>query len=299
MSPVSNWNIATSDSEKIKYTLNIGGTEITTEDIDFIKALRSVDDSATVLTQIVQEFKDQTLLNIKDGMAASIKEKVKELEKENEVNITKNFNFGPCSDRAKISHLGIAVLNSNNEWVSYDKENGEIVNVDLVNFGCNDFVYMIPVAIKDVAVGDAIIHNHHVMFVTRVKDKNLSVIDVTDGEVKKILPTKSVFGFNFITKLVSLIDFSASTASEDNPFGDMLPFLLLGNSDNKGSDMLPLVFMLMNKDGKDGGFFSSSTSSTQMMLMAMMMGNGKQNRDMQNLLPLMFLTNGNTKTAIS
>jgi len=209
----------------------------------------------------------------------------------------KNFNFGPCGDRAKISHLGIAVQNNNNEWVSYDKENEEIVNVDLINFGGNNFVYMIPVAIKDVTAGDAIIHNHHVMYVVKVKEKYLSVIDVTDGEIKKILPTKSIFGFDFITKIVSLVDFTAPTANEDNPFGNMLPFLLLGNNDNnRSNDALPLAFMLMNKDGQDGGLFSSSTSSTQMMLMAMMMTNGKDGHDIQNLLPLMFLMNENTKT---
>jgi hypothetical protein len=216
-----------------------------------------------------------------------------------DMNIVPNFNFGLCGDRAKISHLGIAVQNSNGEWVSYDKENNEIVNVDLINFGCDNFVYMMPVAIKDVTEGDAIIHNRHVMFVTKARGKTISVIDVTDGEIKKILPTKSVFGFDFVTKIVSLVDFTASAANEDNPFGNMLPFLLLNNDNNRSNDVLPLAFMLMNKDGQDGGLFSSSTSSTQMMLMAMMMTNGKNGCDTQNLLPLIFLMNENTKTATS
>lgn len=219
-------------------------------------------------------------------------------EEGNSMNIMKNFNFGPCGDRAKISHLGIAVQNSNGEWVSYDKENNEIVNVDLINFGCDNFVYMMPVAIKDVAEGDAIIHNHHVMFVTKARSKVISVIDVTDGEIKKILPTKSIFGFDFITKIVSLIDFTASTANEDNPFGNMLPFLLLGNNDNKNNDALPLVLMLMNKENPGLGGLSSSSPSVQMMLMAMLM-NGQNGNSVQNFLPLMFLMNENTKTATS
>lgn len=234
-----------------------------------------------------------------DSLNESRSEKIKEItQKENGMNVMKNFNFGPCGDRAKISHLGIAVQNANGEWVSYDTDNEEIVNVDLINFGCDNFVYMIPVAIKDVMPGDAIIHSHHVMYVIRVKNKALQVIDITDGEIKKILPTKSIFGFDFVTKIVSLVDFTASAANEDNPFGNMLPFLLL-NSDNKSNDILPLAFMLMNKDGQDGGLFSSSASSTQMMLMAMMMTNGKNGCDTQNLLPLMFLMNENTKTATS
>lgn len=199
------------------------------------------------------------------------------------MDLMKNFNFGPCGDRAKISHLGIAVQNTNNEWVSYDKENNEIVNVDLINFGGNNFVYMLPVALKDVAEGDAIIHNRHVMFVTKAKEKSISVIDVTDGEIKKILPTKSVFGFDFVTKLVSLVDFTASTASEDNPFGNILPFLLLGNNDRNNA--LPLALMMMNGNN---GLNLTQNDSQSMMLMAMLLSNSDQT-ELSNVLPLMML----------
>jgi len=270
-------------------SIDLDGEKITVDDIKFIHELQK---------QLQQEV-EHTCNLINQDKLKNIKKKIQNQEKGNSMNIMKNFNFGPCGDRAKISHLGIAVQNSNGEWVSYDKDNNEIVNVDLINFGCDNFVYMIPVAIKDIAEGDAIIHNHHVMFVIKAKEKSISVIDVTDGEIKKILPTKSMFGFDFITKIVSLVDFTASTADEDNPFGNMLPFLLLNNDNNRSNDVLPLAFMLMNKDGQDGGFFSSSTSSTQMMLMAMMMINGKNGCDTQNLLPLMFLMNKNTKTATS
>lgn len=222
-------------------------------------------------------------------------------EERNEMNLTKNFNFGPCGDRAKISHLGIAVQNSNGEWVSYDKDNNEIVNVDLINFGCDNFVYMMPVAIKDVAEGDAIIHNRHVMFVTKVKEKVVSVIDVTDGEIKKIMPTKSIFGFDFITKIVSLVDFSASTADEDNPFGNILPFLLLGNSNDGGGDALPLALIMM-MNGNNGVNLTQKDSQSTMMMMAMLFSNLNQTKtNMSEILPLMMLmqkSNGNMKMEI-
>lgn len=168
-----------------------------------------------------------------------------------------NLEFGPCGDRAKISPLGISIKNANNEWVSYDKEKHEIVNVDLLNFGNSNFVYMIPVALKDIAEGDAIIHNKHIMFVKKIRSDGITVVDVTDGEYKKILPTKSMFGFDFITKVVSIMDFVENEASEDNPFGDILPFLLLGG-DNK-SDVFPL-FLMMNKN----------LSNTNLMMYALM-----------------------------
>lgn len=163
----------------------------------------------------------------------------------------KNFRFGPCGDRAKISHLGIAVLNNNQEWVSYDKENNEIVNVDLINFGNGNYVYMIPVSVKDINIGDAIIHNGHIMFVKAIRSDYIQAVDVTAGELKRILPTKNIFGFDFITKIVSLIDMSKVSASEDNPFGNLLPLMLM----NKDNSILP--FLLFNeKENIDPMLFS-------------------------------------------
>ena len=171
---------------------------------------------------------------------------IKDLQKkENNMDTMKNFHFGPCGDRAKISHFGIAVKDLNNSWVSYNKDTNEIVNVDPINFGDGNYIYMIPVALKEIKIGDIIIHNKHIMFVKAIKNDGLRVIDITAGEEKKILPTKSIFGFDFITKLISLIDFSKTTANEDNPFGNMLPFLLL--NDNKKNDILPLILMMNNE----------------------------------------------------
>ena len=286
---------ATTTTVNYSSPIEIEGKRLTGKDVEFISNLQKEYDN---LLECLRTIQRDSLVAAREDLLAAKRKAVEDLEKEKEEkDMMKNFNFGPCGDRAKISHLGIAVQNTNNEWVSYDKENGEIVNVDLINFGGDNFVYMIPVALKDVTEGDAIIHNHHVMFVTKVREKNLSVIDVTDGEIKRILPTKSIFGFDFITKIVSLVDFTASTANEDNPFGNILPFLLF-NDNNRSNDVLPLAFMLMNKDGQEGGLFSS-TSSMQTMFMAMMMMNNNKDSNMQTLLPMMLLMNRNenTKTA--
>ena len=276
--------------------IEIEGKRLTGKDVEFISNLQKEYDN---LLECLRTIQKDSLIAAREDLLAAKRKAVDDLEKEKEEkDMMKNFNFGPCGDRAKISHLGIAVQNTNNEWVSYDKENGEIVNVDLINFGGDNFVYMIPVALKDVTEGDAIIHNHHVMFVTKVREKNLSVIDVTDGEIKRILPTKSIFGFDFITKIVSLVDFTASTANEDNPFGNILPFLLF-NDNNRSNDVLPLAFMLMNKDGQEGGLFSSTSSMQTMFMAMMMMNNNNKDSNMQTLLPMMLLMNRNenTKTA--
>lgn len=210
-------------------------------------------------------------------------------KKESEsMDIMKNFHFGPCGDRAKISPIGIAIKNSNGEWVSYDKEKNEIVNVDLLNFGNSNFVYMIPVAIKDIAKGDAVVHNKHIMFVKKVKEDGIIVVDVTDGEYKKILPTKSMFGFDFMTKVVSLIDFTGIEASADNPFGNLLPFLLMNGEENN-SDALPLILMMTNS--KNGGTFPSDISPLVMMMALKNSSTVQEGSSMSTILPLMMLMN--------
>lgn len=198
------------------------------------------------------------------------------------MNMFKNFHFGPCGDRAKISHLGIAVLNSNQEWVSYDKEKNEIVNVDLISFGNGNYVYMIPVSLKEIAIGDAVVHNGHVMFVKSIKQDYIQAIDVTAGEIKRILPTKSIFGFDFITKIVSLINMSEMSASEDNPFGNFLPFLFLEN--NKENNMLPLMLMM-----------SKNQMSTLDPIMMMLLCENK-NTNENNLLPLIWMMSQQKKS---
>lgn len=288
---LSGMAISTDSSAAPSYSINIGGTTLKTTDIDFIHALQrcggSNQDVVVGLQNFMQTCKanwayipqEYTWTTTTSGTNMpkydnTIKYSPTQ-EKEDNVNMLKNFHFGPCGDRAKISHLGIAVLNSNQEWVSYDKENNEIVNVDLISFGDGNYVYMIPVALKDVAIGDAIVHNGHIMFVKSIKSDYIQAIDVTAGELKRILPTKSVFGFDFITKVVSLIDMSGMSASEDNPFGNLLPFLLLKN--NKENNILPLMLMM------------SKNQMNTLDPMTMMLLCENKNMNENNLLPLIWM----------
>lgn len=183
-----------------------------------------------------------------------------------------NLEFGPVKG-INMSHLGIALKNAAGNMVSYDRQNEEIVDVDLIDFNAENMVYAMPCAIKDVKVGDIIRHvNGNAVFVTSTEE-GIHVVDVAAGEKKEILPTKSMFGFDFVTKIVSLIDFSAMNASADQPFGNMLPLMML--SDNKSSmrDMLPMM-MLMN-----GGNFGSFDMSNPLMMMALMGNGGSESND--------------------
>jgi len=142
---------------------------------------------------------------------------------------------------------GMAIKNASGSYVSYDKATNQVMDVDILNFeGANKFIYKMPVALSQVSVGDVIIHARKPMFVQEVCDKNrLRVMDVFDGEEKTIVPATSPFGFDFITKVVSLFDFT-STATAANPFGNMLPWLLMSDSKSADVDNLLPLMLLMN-----------------------------------------------------
>jgi hypothetical protein len=164
-----------------------------------------------------------------------------------------NFDFGPCTnDGIKVSLYGIAVKNASGSYVSYDSANKNIIDVDILNFDGGKYLFKMPVAIKEVVVGDTIIHARKPMFVEEVKERSLIAVDPVAGEKKEVLLTKSPFGFDFVTRIVNLFAAMGGFGGADsgNPFGNMLPFLLLGNDDMKNSDsLLPLMFMAQGQGG--------------------------------------------------
>ena len=191
-----------------------------------------------------------------------------------------NFDFGPVKgDNIRMSMYGLAVKNRDGNYVAWDKVNENIMNVDILNFNGDGLMYKIPVAIKDIKDGDIVIHNKVPMFVLEVFEKSLDVIDIYSGERKSIILSRSPFGFDFATKVISLIDFgtmSGATPSEDNPFGNMWPLLMLGDS----SSIDPMMLALMCA--------SKGDCANPMMMYALLASKG--NND--NLLPIMFMMNG-------
>lgn len=188
-----------------------------------------------------------------------------------------NFDFGPCtSDQIRMSMYGLAVKNAAGTYVSYNPKSGEIVDVDVLNFDGAKFMYKIPVAIKEIAVGDIIVHNRKPMFVIALPTGGttaLTCVDVCAGEQKQVIPTVNMFGFNFVTKIVSLFNTVGDNApTPDAPFGNMLPFMLM----NEGEAIDPMMMMLMM-----GGKMDMSNP----MMMYFMLKDNKNS----DLLPLMFM----------
>lgn len=193
-----------------------------------------------------------------------------------------NFDFGPCTnDNIRMSMYGLAVKNANGTWVSYNPESKEIIDVDIFNFDGGKFLYKMPVAIKDVKVGDIVIHSRKAMFVIDVSETGMTAIDPQAGEEKKILLTRSPFGFNYATKVVSLFNMTSDAPTPDAPFGNMLPFLML--SENSGEFDMNTMLMLSMMGGQSGMDFSKNP-----MMMYFLM---KDSKNADDLLPLMFMGN--------
>ena len=201
-----------------------------------------------------------------------------QIRKEKEdMDLIKNFDFGSCAnDRVKVSMYGIAVQNAAGTWVSYDPKTGKIVDVDILNFD-GKYLYKMPVAIKDIAAGDVVIHNRKPMFVSKVEDGKILAIDPAAGEEKVIMLTTNMFGFDFATKVINLFAGFSGGATADAPFGNMLPLMLMSNG-GKADDMLPLMFMM------NGGKMDMSNP----MMMYFLMKDSKGGNDM---LPFLMMSN--------
>lgn len=189
-----------------------------------------------------------------------------------------NFDFGPVDARIRMSPYGMAMKNADGKYVSYDKNSGNIMDVEIFNFDAQKFLYKMPVAVNAVTVGDIVVHMRKAMFVSAVNGNRISVVDIYNGEVKDIMPTTSPFGFNFITKVVSLIDMTG--ADTNNPFGNMLPLLMLGEG-HDFKDVLPLMMLTGNT-----GAFGNMTQNP-LMLYALMGDNG----NMSDILPFLLMGN--------
>ena len=216
----------------------------------------------------------------------SVKEAINEIvnkynEKEKDSMKGFNFNFGPCTgDNIKMSVYGLAIQNANGEWVSYDAKSGQIMNVDLLNFDGRKFMFKMPVAIKDIEAGQLIIHNKVPMFVLGVTEDGVIAVDVRAGEEKKILPTNSPFGFNFVTKVVSMFNAFNGAPTPDAPFGNFLPFMMMG----EGNEIDPFVMcmMLQNMGTVPGGNLFSNP-----MMMYFLMKDGDAQKDL--IMPMFMM----------
>lgn len=225
---------------------------------------------------------DIAAVNHIEERVAALETKINTNEKnEKEISTMKgfNFDFGPVNGNAvRMSMYGLAVKNKAGTFVSYDAKSGDIMDVDVFNFEGANFLYKMPVAFKDIAIGDVVIHHNAPMFVVGKSEdgKGLVVVDVIAGERKEVMLAKSPFGFNFATKVVNFLgDAFNGAASAENPFGNMWMLFALSGENKDMKEMLP--FMLMANGGMNTMnpmmfYCLMGKDNVDPMALAMMMG---------------------------
>lgn len=109
----------------------------------------------------------------------------------------------------------------------------------------NDTMKM-PAAIKDLRAGDMVLHRGKPMYVQSIEEDGIHCIDILNSEAKVIVPVTNMFGFNFVTKVISLMNFNAAQSSAENPFGNLMPFMMMSSvmGDDSDNDFSKMMMMM-------------------------------------------------------
>lgn len=217
------------------------------------------------------------LLLIKDDI---IRTNYQEEKESNKMNIpAMNFDFGPITnDNIRLSPYGLAVKNKE-QWLTYNAASGQTIDVTGFTFDFGKVIYKVPVAVKDIKVNDMVLHQGRPVYVTGVAENGLDVVDILASENKSVIPITNMFGFNFVTKIVSAMNLEGSMPNADQPFGNIMPMLIWssilgddkdGKSDFFGEMDFGKLMMLSMMSGASnplagimnlGGMFGSTTAT--------------------------------------
>lgn len=161
-------------------------------------------------------------------------------------NAMKGLEFGPARD-VKFSIYGPA-FRSGEGWVAVTAK-GDTYDVTGMTFNeFDELNYMCPIAAGAIAEGDFVRHNREWVQVLCINDDGtITAHKFSCNEEIVIRPVKNVFGFDFYTKLICLGAQITGTPDATNPFGNMLPLMLMSNGSNGGkSNLLPMMLMMQS-----------------------------------------------------
>ena len=161
------------------------------------------------------------------------------------------------------------------EYIAYSKKDDEWIDVSPMIFDRDiALFYAMPVAKDNLSIGDFIFHNGGWVRVVDFDQFLRPVVETPKTKtVNTILATKNMFGFDFYTKLVSPFGDMMDCASADKPFGNILPFMLL--QDSNSADLLPMLLL------SQGGKFDTSNP----MMLYFLMKDGKNS----DILPFLMM----------
>ena len=163
-------------------------------------------------------------------------------------NMVKGIEFGVAKD-VKFSLYGPAFKNKENRYIALAADGQSYDVTGLTIDELNSMNYMFPTAAADIVKGDYVRHNGEwVKVLDKSEDNSLKVLKMSSNEEVTVHPIKNLFGFNYYTKLLTVCGEMTGTPDEKNPFGNILPLMMLSDK-NDGNKMLPLMF-LMNQGGE-------------------------------------------------
>lgn len=202
---------------------------------------------------------------------------INEKEQKNMFGI-QNLEFGKYKGTdVKMSAYGPAftvVGNGLGTWISFDKNN-ELI--DVTDMLIDDIPIMVmPTSPENLSEGDFIHYTGVWMQVREIDiDGTITAYRLYDRTIQKVLPTKNIFGFNYYTKLITF-NFGEN-ANSDNPFGNLLPLMMLSEGGTINDNLLPLMLMSNN---------TSFDFKSNPMLLYMMMSKDSDNT---NWIPYMLM----------
>lgn len=198
-----------------------------------------------------------------------------------------NLNVGKYTrEDVSYSLKGMAYKTIDEKYVAYC--DGDLVDVTDLLIDMKDMLYSIPVSYNSIKAGDIILHNDTPVIVsgnpTEEAPFTIPVIFPKTKETRNIMPEKNIFNFNFVVKIVNLMEglFKNNGANDTNPFGNLLPFMFLNNNSDEGTFK---NLMLMN-------MVNGGAANTNPLFLYALMGD-KSNDD---LFKIMLLSQMNSTT---
>ena len=191
-------------------------------------------------------------------------------------NMFKNMKFGLFNSQSvKYSFNGIAFKTSDGDYVTY---NDDFTFTNVADMIIDMPIFAMPVSREQISVGDVIRHNDTWVIVNEVADTEIKVAKPWTKEIVTVIPETSIFGFSFYTKIMNPFEGLGKGANADNPFGNILPFLMMQND---GSDsMNPMMMAMMFGGGK--------IDMSNPMMMYMMMS---QNKEIDPMMMMLMMGN--------
>lgn len=200
-------------------------------------------------------------------------------EEENSMfdNVIKGLEFGAIkTNDISYTFNGICFRNADGNYISLNPD-GTFTNI--YDMTVDMPIYVMPVGKDQIKVGDIIKHFDKWVMVAQIDKTTITALDPWTREIRVIIPEKSIFGFDYYTKVIDIFSGFGNSANQNNPFGNMLPFLMM----SKDSDIDPMMFMLMSGQNFGGGM------NPMMMYMMMSKNSGTDSKD--KILPLMMMMN--------